>query len=62
MTVRIILTLNLFYKPLCIIKSSDQDLTESELLYLFQANEPFLIFRDSLTAASPFFKISLSAA
>ena len=47
MTVRIILTLNLFYKPLCIIKSSDQDLTESELLYLFQANEPFLIFRDS---------------
>ena len=47
MTVRIILTLNLFYKPLCIIKSSDQDLTESELLYLFKANEPFLIFRDS---------------
>lgn len=41
MTVRIILTLNLFYKSLCIIKSSDQDLTESELLYLFQANEPF---------------------
>ena len=47
MTVRIIFNLNLFYKPLCIIKSSDQDLTESELLYLFQANEPFLIFRDS---------------